>query len=218
MITEPEDFRVDLMQCLDDPLCMVSLRRIFLRLLQFHFHDTINHFDYLRPRIGCLKWSPSGGRDAIDIALSGTDSLQEGSNGPSIRLSFGNMTFKKIVQDNYAAVSEDNSNTAYVLLAETNIIISHSAATADLALAMGESTAAMLFGFRRAVMTKTRLKAFELVSLTPPTPQKTEPTPDFKVDVTAALVFEYGVQVHEESHRLKQFAIEYQAGVTTLTT
>ena len=203
-----KDFRYELWDTFSDPVCSLTLRRVFLLMLQFHYNDPNNYSEFLKPRLAGKRWSPDAEQSTLLVVLEDLFDPKSPNEGSAIYVGVDELQFEKKVVGNSAAQSFDNSQESEVLVARTTLTVSHIDRNPDLALALAESTTSLLFGFRKTLINSLSLLEFDIKKQSKPEPLVRAPDRYFKADMVAGLSFTYGVVTDIESHRIKKFALE----------
>ena len=204
------DFRYELWNAFTDPVCALTLRRVFLLMLRFHYNDPSNYSEFLKPRLLGTRWSPDAAKSTLAIYLEDMFNPRSPNEGASICVGIDDFNFEKKVVGNTAAQSYDNSEEDEVLIVRTTVTVSHLDRNPDLVLALAESTTPFLFGFRKALMQSLNLLGMDIVKQTKPKMVMEGPDRYFKVDTVVSLSFTYGITTDIESHRIKKFQMEVE--------
>ncbi len=205
--------RKQLHECLKnlEPLNGSNLRTLFYLLTKQHYSDSKN-YGYLEEQIGCLVNSENQKDSTLNILLSQEYDLNNGSVRPAVFVGLETpINFKKVDLNSKQSQLVDNSgyNTAH--LAVTSVSFIHVASTLDQASLLADCTTAFYIGIKEHLRQTMGLVSFEPVNISAPLLIEKAPEKFFRVDSIFSLSFNYVVRANIESHRLKNFALEFIA-------
>jgi hypothetical protein len=197
----------ELGQCVDQPLELTVIRRAFLLLARHLFSDPGN-LGSLQDKLCNMVWDEDPKKSKINIDLDYTYSPDEElDRTPAIFVGFSQLQFRKVVLDNSARVTPDNSGVYHNQPAQCNLMLQARHQTSDGAYLMGQALTAYFMGIRPLIMNRLGLRKFDLISLGRPEMQEQAPDRFFKIDVNIALDFNFSILTTQEGHRLKKFFI-----------
>ena len=205
--------RKQLFNCLKnlEPLNGSNLRTLFYLLTKQHYSDTKN-YGYLEDQLGCFVNKENKSESTLNILLSQEYDLNSSSVRPAVFVGLDTpINFKKVDTNSKQSQLSDNSgyNTAH--LAVTSVSFIHVASTLDQAALLADCTTSFFVGIKEHLRDTMGLVSFEPVNISAPALIEKAPEKFFRVDSIFSLSFNYTVRVNIESHRLKNFALEFAA-------
>lgn len=208
------DERKQLYDCLSgkEPLNGSNLRTLFFLLTKNHYSDPKN-YGYLEEQLGCFKYSSDKADRTLNILLSQDYDINNASVRPAVFVGLDTpFNYKRIDVASKQSQLEDNSGSNSGHLVVTSISFIHIAAEIDQAMLLADSTASFFIGIKDHLRNNLNLSSFEPVSISAPLLIEKKPEGFFRVDCIFSLSFNYTVRTNVESHRLKNFALEFAAG------
>lgn len=202
----------ELFSCMRQPLGSVTLRRFFLMLMRAHWSDPDNH-GTLSDLLGCMVYSDPPEKSKLPIFLSHDYDPSQGSRIPSIYVAINQFRLAKVALGNEAGYNEDNSARTELKRCDAEVRVAHRAMSADQALLMAESGAALLQGVHKDIAGNLDLLDFQVNGWTDALRREQGETRYFQVDLTCSVAFNFLVQIETESHRIKKFGLKVNASI-----
>ena len=195
--------------CIDSPLDMVMLRRIFLLLTRVHWGDAENHYQQPNP-FDCLVYSDEEKDSRLTVDLTDIYNEDETDNFPGVFVGFeGGFTLSKITQNYEAVASDDGSAEHRIVSWKGRLVIKHVHQSADIAMAMADSTFAYMMALRSSLMSRFPIRQLDIVGVTDPQNIKPQNARRFfKVDLVSDVEFTATVSINMESHRIKKWGLK----------
>lgn len=194
---------------MDEPLNGSNLRTIFLLLTRAHYSDSKN-FGYLEEQLKCAVWDSEHSKSALEIDPSYQYDINRDNRKPGIYVGIDQpFQFSKIDLNSRQGNIPDNSGFFSGQLLRSAVSFIHVFESADQASLAADCTASFFIGIKESLRTKLNLSSFEPISISPPALIEKSPERFFRVDCLFGVSFNYSVLVNIESHRLKNFAIEF---------
>lgn len=196
-------------ECIDKPLDMVMLRRIFLLLTRIHWSDGRNHYQE-DVDFSCLTYSDTDSESKLSVELTDVYDDNDTDNFPGVFIGFQNgFKMSKQVLDYNAGSSEDNSVMYKTVTWDGILSIKHVHSSADTALAMADSTFVFLTAVRESMFRRFSIQKMDFENVSPPARLEADKSNRFfSVDLTLSLQFTVTVNVNIEGHRLKTWGVE----------
>jgi len=195
--------------CVDKPLDMVMLRRVFLLHMRIHWSAGENHYQD-DADFSCLEYSDDATKSKLAVELTDILNEDDTDNFPGVFVGFkGGYKLRKNMLDYSSNLSEDNSKTSKNVQWGGTLAISHIHKSSDTALAMADSSFVFLMAVRETLMDHFPIGVMDFEGVTDP--QKLDPKKSnsfFKVDLLVSVEFTATVNISLEGHRLKTYGIE----------
>jgi hypothetical protein len=199
----------DLHKCMGEPLTLTNLRSIMLLLTRSHFSKAQN-FGAFEKNLECYVYDDDPKTSQISIGLDFIPSDENPSPRPAVWVGLLPVKFGKVVFNNFAGSSDDNSRSDHTKIQIVPVKITCVADSSDIALAMAETLASFFMGMREHIMSKLQLHMFEVEEISQLRIKEKQPEQYFEVDVTMTMTFSCMITANIESHRLKQFVLDVE--------
>jgi hypothetical protein len=205
--------RKQLFECLKglEPLNGSNLRTLFYLLTKQHYSDPKN-YGYLEDQLSCFVNTDDKATSTLNILLSQEYDINSASVRPAVFVGLETpFNFKKVDLNSQQSQLSDNSgfNSAHIVVTSVSFI--HVAATIDQALLLADCTTSFFVGIKAHLRDSIGLNSFEPVNISAPALIEKSPEKFFRVDSIFSLGFNYSVRTNIESHRIKNFALEFAA-------
>jgi hypothetical protein len=200
--------------CLKLPLTPITLRRVFLLLLQSHLSNP-DHYGDLKEQTGCLYYDRDNpAKSPLNVELGWIqDPKAETSYTNGVFVALGEIGFEKVALDNLAGEVEDGSGIHRVQIASTKLVVQHIMPSADQAYNLAIITSSFLSAIARMLIERVGLMRFDLQQISTPREVKKAPERFLSCDVTFDLSYPNKFTTKLEGHRIKTFAMSMKAAV-----
>jgi hypothetical protein len=204
-MTAEEDVK-KLLSCMQDPMTIVNMRRIFLLMMRVHWSDSA-HFGFFEEFLECDTYNYENPNEGLTVDLRETFNPENTDRFPGVFVGFYNgFTFEKKAIDDFHSRSDDRARTHRVKRSTGRLVVSHIHTSADIALSMAEIDAEFLFGIREALFNYLPIKGFDVTNIGEPVKVGESPQRFYRVEVVAELTADFAVTTNIESHRIKKIA------------
>jgi len=211
MSTVPSYARTFFECIIDRPWNPVTLRQLFTSALQVHWENPQHHLGTVgTDELGCLQYAPEGDSTVLPVntlAVSPTYTFDEKKPFQGIYVGVGGLKLSKLVVDNFAGMSADNSETDTVTGAELQLSFKHVHRSPDTALLMATSTNVFLHALRQHLKGAPDFKRMDPAASNDAVQIEKSTERYFQVDIVWTLAFNYRVSISLESHRLKKYGM-----------
>ena len=195
--------------CIDKPLDMVLMRRIFLLLTRIHWSDGNNHYQE-DVNFDCLEYSDDPQESKLAVELTDVYDEDDTDNFPGIFVGFKNgYKLSKLMLNYDSSGSDDNSVERKLVSWKGQLALKHVHKSSDTATAMADSSFVFMMAVRETLMQHFPVRQMDFVGVSDP--QKLDPEKSnrfFKVDLIIDIEFTVTVNINMESHRLKTWGLE----------
>ncbi len=209
-----QDLAAEYLKCLREPLSPAMLRRLFLYLMRFHWSDPRNHGD-LEEALGCFVHDLEGRDSTFFVGYLSDYKPEDTRSVPGLHVGIKTTSLKASGLGDNAGWSGDNATHYRSRLAETTVVLAHTAYDDTQALLAAESSALFVSALCDALAANTGALAASLSSIGDSQPVKGAPQPHYRVDAAVSIRYTWGVAVNIESHRLKQVVTVVEPGAAT---
>lgn len=199
------------------------IRRVMLMLTRLHYEKASNYPKGIPDAMRSIHWNkdPKQSKLRVELGNAYPGNMASGHTD-SIYIDLQDLSFNKLVVENYQGVSEDRASKSYTKQAATEVIIRHVMKDYDTTSEFGFMTACYFSAVRDMVMQQTAsngVKSFEVIRQSVPRTfnKSAEQAESMYVsDVHIQLVWSLTWQVVTESHVLKSFGFpDFKATLDT---
>jgi len=211
MSTVPSYARTFFECVFDKPWNPVSLRQLFTSALQVHWENPQHHLSTIgTDELGCLQYTQEGDSTVLPVnslTVAPLFTYDEKRPLQGIYVGVGNIQINKLVVDNFAGYSDDNSTTDTAVGATLQLSFKHVHRSPDTALLMATSTNVFLTALREHLKGAPDFKRMDPLASNDAVVIEKSSERYFQVDLSWSLAFNYRVSINLESHRLKKYGV-----------
>lgn len=194
----------DLNACLCGPVTIRSIRRLHVRLLQYHHHDVANYPEQYE-HLQCLKYNPEDpANSTLTVANDNIFDPSKTDQFPGVFVGVEGLATEKNIIGNDLGATEDNAGEHLAKITTFQLGIKHVMQNESQLLELAEMNMALLLAQAPNIRERMGLRAYEPLGFGKPKIIEAAPNRYFETTILININYSLSVTAFTESHRLKK--------------